>query len=359
MAFLTPYQKQTILWVGIGVAFFVLLLLLGPILTPFVAGAILAYALNPVVSWLRGIRFGQFHLSRTFATVIVMILLIAIVVAIGLVIIPTLLSEWPLLYEQVPQLVSDLSEALVPYFRKLGLELPTDTASFHQFITEHFFSQQEGTWKSLIESAKFGGTTVLNWAWNIILIPFVLFYLLKDWPKLVHRLRELVPRRWLRKTLVIANDVHVMLAQYLRGQLSVMVILAIYYSTVLSILGYHVALPVGIISGMLAFVPYIGITVGLTLAIIATILQFSGFQAWVTLAIVYGFGHSFDAFFMTPNLVGSRIQLHPLMVIFALLAFGHLFGFVGVLVALPSSAILSVAFKHLRKEYEESHFYRE
>lgn len=335
----------------------VLLLLLGPILTPFIAGAILAYALNPGVDWLRSIRMGRFRLSRTLAVLIVMTVLLAVVVALGLIIVPMVLSEWPLLYEQIPALAVKLSESIRPLFRELGIDLPVDTASFKRLLTEQFMPRGDGMWKSLLESAKFGGTTVLTWAWNLILIPVVLFYLLKDWHLVVRKLRDSIPRRWVHKTISLANEVNIMLAQYLRGQLSVMLILAVYYSSVLGFLGYTVALPVGIISGMLAFIPYIGITLGLSLAIIATLLQFSGVEAWVALAIVYGFGHSFDAFLMTPTLVGRRIQLHPLTVIFALLAFGQLFGFVGVLIALPSSAILSVAFKHLRRHYINSNFY--
>lgn len=357
MFIFTQQQKQTALWLSLGVMLVILLLLLGPILTPFIAGAILAYALNPGVDWLRSIRMGRFRLSRTLSAVIVMLVLLALLIAFGLIMIPMLLNEWPLLYEQIPGLAVKLSEAISPYFRELGIDLPMDTASFKKLLSEQFVSHGDSVWKSLLDSARIGSTTVLTWAWNLILIPVVLFYLLKDWHLVVRKLRDSIPRRWAHKTISLANEVNIMLAQYLRGQLSVMLILSIYYSSILALVGYNVALPVGIISGMLAFIPYIGITIGLSLAIIATMLQFTGVEAWITLAIIYGFGHSFDAFLMTPTLVGRRIQLHPLIVIFALLAFGQLFGFVGVLIALPSSAILSVAFKHLRRHYINSNFY--
>lgn len=357
MVFFTQRQKQTALWISVGIGIVLFLLLLGPILTPFIAGAILAYALNPGVDWLRSLRMGRFRLSRTLSALIVMAVLFAVVAALCFIIVPVLLNELPLLYEQVPALAARLGGIIRPFFRDLGIDLPVDTAGFKRLLTEQIMSQGEDVWQSLLASAKFGGATVLTWAWNLILIPLVLFYLLKDWHLAVRKLRDLIPRRWVHQTIALANEVNVMLAQYLRGQLSVMLALAVYYSTALGIMGYSVALPVGIISGMLAFIPYIGITVGLTLAIIATMLQFSGVEAWITLAVIYGFGHSFDALFMTPTLVGRRIQLHPLIVIFALLAFGHLFGFVGVLVALPSSAIASVAFRHLRHHYINSNFY--
>ncbi len=357
MVIFTPQQKQTVIWVSIGIMLIVLLLLLGPILTPFIAGAILAYALNPGVDWLRSIRIGPFRLTRTLAVLIVMAILFSLFTALGLVIVPMLLGEWPLLYEQIPSFAVKLSESIRPFFLEFGIDLPVDTASFKRLLTEHFMSQNDDLWKSILASAKLGGATVLTWAWNLILIPVVLFYLLKDWHLVTRKLRDSIPRKWVHQTIGFCKEVNVMLAQYLRGQLSVMLILAVYYSIALSLAGYNVAIPVGIISGMLAFVPYIGITIGLSLAIIATMIQFSGVQAWIVLAVIYGFGHSFDAFLMTPTLVGKRIQLHPLIVIFALLAFGQLFGFVGVLIALPSSAILSVAFKHLRHHYINSNFY--
>ncbi len=357
MVIFTPQQKQTALWLGIGAMLIVLLLLLGPILTPFIAGAILAYALNPGVDWLRTIRIGPIRLSRTISVLIVMAILFALFATLGLVIVPMLLSEWPLLAKQIPSLLLQVNESIRPFFLEFGIDIPVDTASFKRLLTEQFMSQNEDLWRSLLASAKFGSVTVLSWAWNLILIPVVLFYLLKDWHLVTRKLRDSIPRRWVHQTIDFSKEVNSMLAQYLRGQLSVMLILAIYYSTALGLAGYNVAIPVGIISGMLAFIPYIGITIGLALAIIATFLQFTGIEAWIILAVIYGFGHSFDAFLMTPTLVGKRIQLHPLIVIFALLAFGQLFGFVGVLIALPSSAILSVAFKHLRNHYINSNFY--
>ena len=358
MAFFTPQQRQTLLWLGIGLMLFVLLVLLGPILLPFIAGTILAYALNPVVDRLHSIRIKRFRLSRTLATVIVMGVLFAVTLTTGFIVIPLLFAEWPLLYQQIPTIAVKIVEFINPILLELGAEEPLDPTRLRKMITHQILPQGEGLWRHLLATAKFGGTTALTVAWNAILIPVVLFFLLKDWHPFIRRIREFIPRRWVHQVVRFANEVNAMLAQYLRGQLSVMLILAVYYSTALTIAGYNVALPVGIISGMLAFIPYVGITVGLSLAIVATLLQFSGAKAWLILVAIYGFGHTFDVLFMTPTLVGRRIQLHPLLVIFALLAFGQLIGFVGVLIALPSSAILSVAFKHLRRHYFNSSFYR-
>jgi predicted PurR-regulated permease PerM len=150
-----------------------------------------------------------------------------------------------------------------------------------------------------------------------------------------------------------------MLAQYLRGQLLVMLALALYYSVALAVAGFDVALPVGIITGVLAFIPYIGYGIGLVLALITGLLQFSGLYGLIAVGIVYGLGQVLESFILTPYLVGERIGLHPLVVIFALLAFGQLFGFAGVLLALPASAIIAVAVKHLRESYLKSSFYNQ
>ena len=358
MALFTPQQRQTVLWTGIGILLVAILLLLGPILTPFIAGSILAYALNPIVDWLRAQRLGNFRIPRIIAVIIVMLLLFSLVTAFALIMIPMLIREWPMLYEQIPAFIAKVNSRLSPILNEFGIQIPADNASIKRILTEQFVPKGESVWKSLIASAKFGGTTVLTWAWNLILIPVVLFYLLKDWHIILRKLRDMIPRRWVAKAVHFAKEVNGMLAQYLRGQLLVMVILSTYYSIALTLAGYNVALPVGIVTGMLAFIPYIGICVGLSLAITATLLQFTGMHAWITLGIIYGFGYSFDGLLMTPKLVGDRIQLHPLIVIFALLAFGQLFGFVGILLALPSSAILSVAYKHLRNYYLDSNFYK-
>jgi predicted PurR-regulated permease PerM len=155
----------------------------------------------------------------------------------------------------------------------------------------------------------------------------------------------------------MAREVDVLLAQYLRGQLLVMLVLALYYSIALSAAGLDVALPVGIITGLLVFIPYIGFGVGLALALVAAVLQFPGWYGLAVVGAVYGVGQVLEGFFLTPRLVGERIGLNALTVIFALLAFGQLFGFVGVLLALPASAVLMVAFRHLRHSYLRSSFY--
>jgi len=148
------------------------------------------------------------------------------------------------------------------------------------------------------------------------------------------------------------------LGQYLRGQLSVMVVLAVYYSVGLALFGFDLAVPVGVFTGLAVFIPYVGFGMGLTLALISGVLQFSGWHGLLGVAVVYGIGQLLEGFVLTPRLVGERIGMNPLTVIFALLAFGHLFGFVGVLIALPVSAVLVVAVRRLREMYLASDLFK-
>lgn len=359
MAFFTPYQRQTMLWTSIGIAFILLLWLMGPILTPFIAGGVLAYALDPIVERISKFHIGQYRIPRIISVLIVLLMVLAVVIALIFIIVPMILIEWPLISAQIPAFFSKLHTELGPLLNDIGIYLPEDTPGILKMINEQLLPKTDEGWKNLLQRARLGWATIFTIIWNLIMIPVVLIYLLLDWHTITAEFRSLIPRRWLPTVVRFMNEVSTMLAQYLRGQISVMIILSIYYSATLTLAGYSVAIPVGIITGMMAFVPYIGICVGFTLAAAATLLQFSGMTMWAILCIIYGFGYAFDGLFMTPKLVGSRIQLHPLTVIFALLAFGQLFGFVGILIALPSSAVLSVAVRHLRRAYTSSHFYKD
>ena len=165
-------------------------------------------------------------------------------------------------------------------------------------------------------------------------------------------------RRWSRQAAAFVRESDQLLAQFLRGQLSVMAILAVYYSVALSVAGFDVALPVGIFTGLLVFVPYVGFATGLLLALLAALLQFGNLYGFFAVVIIYGIGKVCELFFLTPRLVGGRLGMSPLAVIFALLAFGELFGFFGILLALPASAVIMVALRHVRQLYLDSELYR-
>lgn len=356
---LNPEQKQTILWLAVGLVLVAVLVQLGPVLAPFIAAAILAYALNPAVDWLSSRRIGKVPFPRALSVIVVMMLLLAAILALILIVLPIMQKQIPLLQEQIPSSLARLNAFLSPKLQELGIRVRLDEVGIKRIVSQYLATSSDEIWSSILASAKVGGAAVMGWIATLMLIPMVLFYLLMDWHAVLTRVHNMIPRRWVDKVADFGNEVDGLLAQYLRGQLAVMLVLSVYYSVALGIAGFDVAVPVGVITGLLVFIPYLGFGLGLVLALIAAVLQFEGMQGILLVAGIYGAGQVIESFILTPRLVGERIGLHPLTVIFALLAFGHLFGFVGVLLALPASAILAVAFAHLRTQYINSTFYRQ
>jgi predicted PurR-regulated permease PerM len=353
----TSEQKQTWLWLACGLALVALLVLLGPVLTPFVAAMMIGYVMNPGVDWIASRRIGEIAVPRALAVMVMMILLFAVLLALILIVVPVLQKEIPLLQAKIPAFFAKLNEILAPVLQKFGINVRLDADGIEKIVSEHLAGSGKEIWGAVLASAKVGGLAVLGWIATVVLIPVALFYFLLDWHKLLPMIENAVPRRWVGRTVGLAREVDALLAQYLRGQSLVMVTLSVYYSVSLAVCGLDVALPVGIITGLLVIVPYLGFGLGLVLALIASLLQFDGLHGLIVVGSIYGVGQILEGFFLTPRLVGERIGLPPLAVIFALLAFGQLFGFVGVLLALPASAVVSVGLKHVRAHYLNSSFY--
>ena len=352
MPFSTSEQRQSLLWIAIGILLVALFVLLGPVLAPFVAAAMIGYVLNPGVDWLTARR-----IPRTSAVMLIIIATFILIIALLLIVVPILRAEIPLLQQRLPSLLDKIDAILGPWLAQLGMKVQLDSAGVKQMLAEKLAAGSAELGPAFLSSLKVGGMAVMGWIATIVLVPVVLFYLLLDWHAMLARLALMVPRRWISQVTSMAAEADSLLAQYLRGQLLVMLVLATYYSVALAIAGFDVALPVGLLTGLLVFIPYIGFGIGLLLAVVAAILQFDGLQGLIAIAIIYGCGQVIESFYLTPRLVGERIGLHPLAVIFALLAFGQLFGFVGILLALPASAILSVIVKRLREHYLQSPFY--
>jgi predicted PurR-regulated permease PerM len=274
-----------------------------------------------------------------------------------LLIVPILSKEVPLLQAQIPLLAERLNQTLSPWLAQQGIHVSLDVPSIKAFVLKYLDANAEEGLAALLSSARIGGSVALAIAGNAVLVPVVLFYLLMDWPQLVARVQALIPRRQVHSVNTFLNECDGLLGQYLRGQLLVMLVLAVYYAVGLALFGFDLAVPLGVFTGLAVFIPYIGFGLGLVLTLLAGMLQFASLQGLVAVAVVFGLGQLLESFVLTPRLVGERIGLSPLAVIFALLAFGHLFGFVGVLVALPLSAVALVALKRLRSAYLESRLF--
>jgi predicted PurR-regulated permease PerM len=274
-----------------------------------------------------------------------------------LILVPVLLRETSALREQFPALITRLNTHLTPRLHEwFGWTITFDARALTELLASHV-SEQDALAASLLARLRSGGALLLGTLGMLVLVPVVLFYLLLEWHVFIKRVESVIPRRWHAQVVGMATEIDSLLSQFLRGQLSVMVALALYYSAALALAGFESALPIGILTGALAFVPYVGYAIGLVLALGAALLQFDGWYGPAMVAVIYGLGQVLEGFVLTPRLVGERIGLHPLAVIFALLAFGQLFGFFGVLVALPSSAVLLVALRRLKRAYFSSAFY--
>jgi predicted PurR-regulated permease PerM len=202
------------------------------------------------------------------------------------------------------------------------------------------------------------GMTIIAWLLNLLLVPLVLFYFLRDWHQLLASIGELVPRKMFATTQKIASEIDAVLAEFLRGQLTVMILMSVFYTIGLKMAGLDLALPIGILAGALGFVPYLGIGLGILLATISGLLEFNSFNQLTPVVVVFAVGQLLESMWLTPSLVGDRIGLHPVTVIFSLLAGGQLFGFTGILLALPASAAIAVTLRHLRRSYFNGDLYQ-
>ncbi|NMG28508.1 AI-2E family transporter [Aromatoleum evansii] len=345
-------RLQTAAWAGVALALVALFYALSPILAPFAIAAVFAYICDPAVNWMAARR-----IPRPAAVLIVILGAGLLLVLLFLILAPMVWREAIALIRRLPDLIELLNARVAPVLQaRFDIDFQLDAAFVRTWIAEHWDSAQDLI-PVILGQLRQGGLALLGAAASVFLVPVVMFYLLQEWPRILDGLQTVIPRPMLERTMRIINDIDRVLSEFLRGQLSVMLLLAVYYSVGLWIAGLKFALPVGVITGLLVFIPYVGFGGGLLLAILTALLQAEGWSPLIGVAIVFGLGQLIESFVLTPYLVGERIGLHPLAVIFALMAFGQLFGFVGVLVALPASAAILVGLREVRTAWLTSRLY--
>lgn len=346
-------EPNNLWWIIPAAVVIALLYFLSPILAPFLFAAILAYISNPLVGWLQ-----RHRVPRPLGAVLVMLLLAGLLLLLLLILLPLFIKEVRLLSERLPGILTQLNDHLVPWIQaRFGVELQFDLPALKKLIADNL-QGADGLGMKLLASLRIGGLAVLSFAVTLLLVPVVLFYLLRDWNGLLAQIENLLPRRWHPQLTGFAREIDAVLAEFLRGQIAVMILMSSIYVVGLSLAGLEYALPIGIITGTLVFVPYVGMLTGLLLATVAALMQFPGIGGVVPVWIVFAIGQALEGTMVTPLLVGKRIGLHPVAVIFALLAFGQVFGFFGVLLALPASAALLVGLRHLEAQYRNSNLYK-
>jgi len=325
------------------------------IFTPFLTAFILAYALRPVCLWLE-----RHRLPRAAAAGIAMIVGLVVVFLILTLFITLLKTEIPLIKDQFPSWIQNTQAWLGPKLSKLNMNVDWSTlkSSATQKITTHLNDNSDALMSSTLETVLMSGSSVIAGFVNAVLILFVMFYLLIDWNHFFKLIRALVPVRTQETIHHLAMHADGLLSQYLRGMLIVISIMSVFYSVGLSIIGIKGAAALGVFTALMIVIPYIGITLGFTLAVLAALLQFGPGGAIIGVLVLYGLGQFIEGFFLTPRLVGERIGLHPVAVLFALLLFGKLFGFFGILLALPISAVGLVLLQYGWARYTQSPWYQ-
>ncbi|MCO4876965.1 AI-2E family transporter [Paraburkholderia caribensis] len=349
---MTAYHRQSLFWGALALSAVFLLWSLRPVLTPFLLGAIIAYVLQPGVEWLV-----RHRVPRGLAALVMIAFFALLATSIVLLVFVVVQKEGPELTRHVPSFAARLDAALRPRLALLGLSYSLDMANAREALAAHLIAGEHNVAIAVLQYLCTGGNMVISVAEDLLLVPLVLFYLLYDRHEAFERMESFVPRRWLARTRDFAAEIDHMMSQYLRGQVLVVAILAVFYPAALALAGLKIALPIGLLTAFAVFIPYIGFATALALALLAACLQFGDWYGVGAVVVVYATGQILESVILTPRLVGERIGLHPLAVIFALLAFGKLFGFFGVLLALPASAAFALALRELRRRYLTSALY--
>ena len=347
-------QSTRWFWLTVITITALLLYLLAPILLPFVSAALLAYLGDPLVD-----RLEKTKLTRTLSVVVVFILLFAVLGPLVVFLITLLKEQLGAFLLQMPSYLDWLVVNLQPTVQsKLGVTLPTlEVEQLKETFTNEW-TNAGGFIKGLIRTISHSGLVVAGWLANIILIPVITFYLLRDWDYLIDYVHDILPRSIEGKVVQLAQESDEVLGAFLRGQMLVMLALGIIYSIGLSIVGVELSLLIGLFAGLLSFIPYMGLIVGILIAGVAVLFQTGELINLLWVFLVFGIAQMIEGMFLTPVLVGDRIGLHPVAVIFAVLAGGQLFGFFGILLALPVFAVLAVLLRHAHKKYKGSKIYQ-
>ncbi len=333
-----------------------LIWLLSPILTPFVISAVLAYLGDPLADWLE--RHG---LSRTMSVVVVFTVMTLLLLAVLLLLLPILEQQIAALIERMPVIVSWLQARLDQLLVLAGVNSRDEGLQLNQVLEllRQHWQQAGGIARGLLQYFGKSGQYMLALVINLSLIPVVTFYLLRDWDILVARLHELLPRHIEPTVRQLVQESNEVLGAFVRGQLSVMVLLGAFYTLGLWLVGVEFAFLIGMGAGLISFIPYLGTIVGIAAACIAAWFQFHSLQPVVMVAGVFGLGQILQDMVLVPRLVGQSIGLHPVAVIFAVMAGGQLFGFVGVLIALPVASVVVILLRHAHIAYQQSSLYQE
>lgn len=345
-------NNKLLLIIVATVAFGWLFYQLSPILMPFFISALLAYLADPIVD-----KLEDWKLSRTLSVAIVFAILLLFGLIMLLILVPMLTAQIGSLFKRLPEYLTALQTSVSPWLTSIGFPVETFDVNTVKQALASYWSEVGQVAGGVFSYMSRSGMAILQWLANLVLVPVLTFYLLRDWDLIVARFRELLPRRYAQKLTTLSLECDEMLAAFVRGQLMVMLALATIYTIGLALIGLEFALLLGVVAGIVSFVPYLGLIVGIVLAGAAAFFQFHEWLPVLMVAGVFGIAQMIEGMVLTPRFVGERIGLHPVAVLFAVMAGTQLFGFTGILLALPVAAVIMVLLRHAHQRYVDSEFY--
>lgn len=347
-----------VFWTGVVIVFVACLALFRPILTPFVIGLLLAYLLNPLV-----VRLSRVGVGRTWASALVLVLAFVVFIGALLLLMPLLQQQIADLISKLPNLFGVVRDNVMSLIAFAQSRLSPETAAKVQdsvggalgdaagYLTKLLGGLVAGIWTS--------GLAFVNVVSLLFITPLVAFYMLDDWDRIVSAIDNQIPRRNVATVRYLANDIDKHLAGYVRGVSTICLILAVYYGTALTLVGLDFGLIIGLLIGLLSFIPFVGAITGFVLSVGLALVQFSEFTSVLLVVGIFVIGQVVEGNVLQPWLVGRSVNLHPVWIIFALLAGGTVFGFLGVLLGVPIAVVISVLLRFVFRRYRESPLYKE
>ena len=331
-----------------------LLYLLAPVLTPFAIAAMFAYLFDPFVERLERLRLG-----RNAAVSIVFLVLTLIVILVLIWLIPYLQRQITAFIRHLPGWLDWFQTVAVPWLRE-QLSLDIDIPDMQQLVgvLQEHWREAGGVVAAVVARVSRSGVALIAGIVHLIIVPVAFFYLLRDWHLMIARIRELLPRSLEPIVSRLARESDETLSAFVRGQLSVMVVLGVLYAIALWAIGLDIGPLIGLFAGLISFVPYLGAILGVLAGVIAVLVEYHDFIHVALVLVIFTVGHLIEGYVLVPRLVGEKIGLHPLAVIFAILAGGELFGFLGVLLALPIASVIMVVLRYVHERYRDSALYR-
>ncbi|MBB3930955.1 putative PurR-regulated permease PerM [Kaistia hirudinis] len=347
-------QRQIGFWLVTLAVFLIFLFMFRTVLLPFIAGMATAYALDPVADWLE--RLG---LSRLAASLVILVVFVVLLVLLFVVLVPILANQLVAFIEKIPTYAQQLQQFFTSFLNtRFGQLFSIDEAQLKASMGQ-LMSQAASWLTTLMQQIWSGGAALIDVVSLLVVTPVVAFYLLVDWDRMIARIDSWLPRDHVETIRMIARDIDTAVAGFVRGQGLLCVILGAFYGFALAILGLNFGLLIGFGAGMLSFIPYVGSTVGFVVAVGVALVQFWPDWIWVAVTVaIFVTGQFFEGNILQPRLVGRSVGLHPVWLMFGLFAFGVLFGFIGLLIAVPATAAIAVLMRFALARYLTSPIYR-